>query len=120
MFIENELSKLKFYDMFCGSSGQLGPNIPLFKTKIVRPFSIPPNVDGSSALADIAPTHSSVFSLQKNGSQFATVTFDPLASVGVFNGVETLFDVDDVFAVVSPPTTDDTLAGVWFTIMGKL
>lgn len=76
------------------------------------------NLDESVANADTAATASTVFSLKKNGTEFATATFAAAGTTGTFvNAADTTFAAGDVLTMVAP-TRDDTLANIAFTIVG--
>lgn len=83
-------------------------------------YSFPVNMVDSFAVVDIAPTATTVFSLSKNGVQFAIITFDVGTTIGVFAGASTSFSVGDVFAVTAPGVVDATLKGVWISLKGLL
>lgn len=75
----------------------------------------------SSANADVAATGSSVFSIKKNGTQFATMTFAPSSATGVFAcASDTVLhgDSGDVLTIVAPSPRDATLSGVAGTLVG--
>lgn len=78
----------------------------------------PQNLTASRATADVAATASAVFSLQKNGVEFATITFAMGATTGTFVcAADTTFSAGDIFTVVAPNPRDTTLAGVALTIV---
>jgi len=91
-------------------------------TKIITilPYSFPANMVGSFAVVDIAPTATAVFSLSKNGVQFANITVDVGTTDGRFAGAPTSFSVGDAFTVTSPGVVDATLKGVWVSLKGVL
>lgn len=72
----------------------------------------------SVANADTAATAETVFSLKKNGTEFATVTFAAADTTATYvNVADTDFASGDVLTLVAP-TRDDTLANIAFTIVG--
>lgn len=73
----------------------------------------------SAAGAEIAATGSSVFSITKNGTQFATITFAASSAVGVFAcAADVSFTTGDVLRIIAPAVRDATLSGVAATIIG--
>jgi hypothetical protein len=73
----------------------------------------------SAAGAEVAATATSVFSITKNGTQFATLTFAVASAVGVFAcASDTTFTVGDVLRIIAPSPRDATLSGVAATIIG--
>jgi hypothetical protein len=119
MFVENEIQNLKFYDMFGGST-RINSNDIIFKFVCVRKFSLLNNVDGSMAIIDELTTSPFVVSLQKNGYQFATITFNSNSQAGVFEGIPVSFEIGDILSVVAPVLYESTNSGIWFTISGVL
>jgi hypothetical protein len=72
----------------------------------------------SAADADTSATAETVFSLKKNGAEFATITFAASGSTGSFVcAADTDFASGDVLTLIAP-TRDDTLSDIAFTIVG--
>lgn len=85
----------------------------------------PPNVTfradmvDSVAGAEVAATADAVFSLTKNGAQFATLTFAAGSASGVIAcAADTAFAPGDVLRVIAPNPRDATLSGVAATFIG--
>lgn len=73
----------------------------------------------SRAGAEVAATANAVFSLTKNGTQFATLTFAASSAAGVIAcPVDTSFTTGDVLRVIAPNPRDATLSGVAATFIG--
>ncbi len=73
----------------------------------------------SQAKAGTPATATAVFSLQKNGVQFGTLTFAASAASGVFaSSSGASFAAGDVLTVVAPNPRDATLANLAFTLTG--
>jgi hypothetical protein len=71
---------------------------------------------GSSyASALVAATAETVISVQKNGTQFATITFEAGSTEGVVVGATT-FAAEDVLTIVAPASADATLASISITL----
>jgi len=73
----------------------------------------------STAKADVAAAASAVFSIRKNGVQFATMTFALGATSATFVcASDTAFAAGDIFTIIAPDPRDATLAGVAATLVG--
>ena len=109
----------KIYDIAGGVDGMPVGNTTIATFRLARPISFPSNLTGSVAVANVASTGISVFSVQKNGTQFATLTFNASAT-GVFAGTATSFSSGDSLSIVTPASQNATLSGVFFTLSGTL
>ena len=91
----------------------------LLRLKATRAFSLPDGAAGSNAEARVAATGTAIFSLQKNGSEVATITFSA-GTAGSFaqSGVKS-FAEDDVLTLVGPATADATLADIGVLLKGE-
>ena len=89
-----------------------------FRTLFADSVTFPEDLAGSVAVARVAATGEAVFSLRKNGAEFATITFDG-ADSGVFAGSGVVFVAGDIMTIVAPDPRDDTLAGLLFNIAGN-
>lgn len=70
------------------------------------------NIPGSSSNA--------VFSIRKNGTEFATITFAPSTNDGVFSQTgDTSFAVDDILTVLAPNPANANLAELSVVIAGE-
>jgi hypothetical protein len=102
------------------------PGSPPFASQLIfraiptRACAFAAGLSLSSATAVTAATGSTVFSLQKNGSQFGTVTFAAASSSGTFAAASsTSFNgTTDALSVVGPATPDATLANIGVVIAG--
>jgi len=73
----------------------------------------------SAAGAEVAATASAVFSITKNGTQFATLTFGAASAVGVYAcAADTFFAANDVLRIIAPNPRDATLSGVAACLVG--
>lgn len=69
--------------------------------------------------AKVAATATAVYSIKKNGTQFATVTFNagnPVATIAC--PTQTVFAVGDEYEMIAPNPRDETLSGVSINIQG--
>lgn len=81
--------------------------------------TFPVGITDSHASAEVASTNVAVFSFKKNGVEFATLTFNPGNSTGVWScPVETTFNLGDVLTHHAPAVRDPTLSGVGGNLVG--
>lgn len=81
--------------------------------------TFPANLEDSQAGAEVAATADAVFSITKNGVEFATLTFPAASAEGVFDcDSDTTFESGDVLRVIAPTPRDATLSGVAATLVG--
>lgn len=99
------------------SSGLPGNNETLVRYEIPDAITFPAGMTLSLASSDVAATASAVFSVQKNGVTFATITFAAAASDGTFiAATPTTFAAGDLLTVIAPTPQDATLSGVSITL----
>lgn len=72
----------------------------------------------AKAIEDTATTADAVFSIRRNGVQFATLTFPVGDADGVFAGAAATFEIGDVGSVVAPSPRNATLRSVAITLAG--
>ena len=85
-----------------------------------RAFTFPANAPNSTGTSSANATGNTIYSMNKNGSAFATIQFNAggvtytwtQASDATFNGTT------DVFSVTGPATADATLANVGIILQG--
>jgi len=81
--------------------------------------TFPAGLTESQAGAEVAASADAVFSITKNGVEFATLTFPAGDSTGVFAcATDTTFESGDVLRVIAPSPRDATLSGVAATLVG--
>jgi hypothetical protein len=99
------------------------PGIPLLSSEwlfghkfdVAVTFAL--NLAGSQAAAGGAATGSPVISLQKNGVQFATLTYT--GTTGTFSGSQTSFAIGDLLEAVAPASPDATLSHLSITLFAS-
>ena len=80
---------------------------------------MPVGLSGSHGTAATGATVTTTFNIQKNGANVGTMVFAPSAAAATFTmNSATLFNADDVLALVAPATPDATLANLAWTITG--
>lgn len=90
----------------------------LYSFEAPTPFVFEQGMTDSVASATSGATADAVVSLQKNGVEFATITYAAGSSVGVYACAAIVaFDTADVFDVIAPAVSDATLANMRMTIV---
>lgn len=79
---------------------------------VERPIRFAASMVPSTAVGRVESTGTVVWSIQKNGTQFATVTFNSTSHNGVYSSAGASFAVNDVLSVVTSGSVDATLADV--------
>lgn len=92
-------------------------NEVLFAHSVDVAVIFPANFASSVAKALTAPTGSPVFSLQKNGVEFGTLTYS--GGTGTFVSPETSFVPGDVLTLVAPTSPDATIAHLAITLFAQ-
>lgn len=114
------LSTSQIYDIPGGIAGLPPIDAQVLAYYFPRPVEFPLDLAGSVAKVTSNATASTVFSIQKDGVQFATITFAPADPIGQFSGALTSFSAGEMLTVVAPSTQDTTLQGLYFTLTGTL
>lgn len=76
------------------------------------------NLAPSLASCGVNATSSSVYSVKKNGTQFATITFTSSGASGTISSSGTVFVAGDILTIVAPASPDATLANVGILLSG--
>jgi len=106
------------YDIAIDVPGRPGSGATLGKWVAPSLVTFRAGLSESVADADAAATAETVFSLRKNGVEFATITFAASDATATFVcATDTDFTSGDVLTLVAP-TRDDTLSDIAFTIVG--
>jgi hypothetical protein len=106
------------YDIGC-FVGQYTTVQTLALIALERSVRFAANMVPSTAACGVAPTGSVVFSIQKNGIQFATVTFSSSTTTGVYSStLGSTFVAGDILTIVAPVTVDSTMANIGFLLSG--
>lgn len=108
-----------FMDINVSIGGRTFVDELLYQLKTVTPFSLPPSLTGSYAIANIGPEASTIFSFRKNGVEFATAEFT--TTTGSYTSASgASFALGDVFTIHGPTNPDATLADISFTLKGRI
>jgi hypothetical protein len=108
------------YDILCGIVGKPANGEVVLLFVAPRAFRIPANATGSRLKAGAAATGSSVFSIQKNGSEFLTASVAASGTTATFAGSQTDVAAGDVLRIVAPTSADATLADIAITLAATL
>lgn len=92
----------------------------VFRMEAVRGFTITDGAPNSTGEARVASTGNVAFSIKKNGTQFATVTFNiSAAGVWAFDAAsDEVFVAGDTITFIAPATADATLEDISIFIKG--
>lgn len=109
------------YDVDYSVAGAPAGSATVPLKKFTRAVSFLSNFGGSQGTCETNPTSTATYTVQKNGSTVGTVA---ISTGGAFTfatsgGAAVSFAIGDVLTVITP-ATDPTLAGVSFTLAGKL
>ena len=109
------------YDIAGSILGKPTASAVVMRFVAVRPFSMPVSLTSSLAKAGLVATATAILSIQKNGVQFATITFTAAQATATFTAASaTGFVAGDILTVVAPGTVDATLGDVEFTFVTTL
>lgn len=106
------------YDLIWYDNGRPIDSEVLVEAPFALQVQFPANMQGSVGKASVAATANAVFSIQKNGVQFATMTFAAGSTSATFAGTATSFVSGDELKVVAPSSQDATLSQVRATFTG--
>jgi hypothetical protein len=108
------------YDLGMFYSGKPTSAQEIFRMEAVRGFTIEDGAPNSTGEARVASTGSVDFSIKRNGTQFATVTFNISASgTWAFDAAaDEVFSAGDTLTIIAPATADATLEDIAIFIKG--
>ena len=107
------------YDVALWASSRPDSGEHALKVAIPTAVTFYTNLSDSAAKCGTAASADAVFSIQKNGSQFATLTFHNGSSTGVFTNVaDVVFAAGDLLGIIAPNPRDATLADISVTLTG--
>lgn len=106
------------YDIGASYGGKTSSGEFLIRFPFTRTIVYGVDMPGSYAKADIVATSSTVFKMQKEGTQFGTITFGVGSKTGTFSGEAKTFSAGEVFVITCPETPDATLAEIGLSIAG--
>lgn len=98
------------------TSGIPSANLIVQRWLAENPITFPAGAVGSVGYAETTATASTVYSIRKNGVQFATMTFGIGLTEATFFGAATVLNPGDELTVVAPASPDATLANIAWAI----
>ena len=118
--IETDTAQQPPYDLGFFYSGKPTNSQEVFRMEAVRDWTHPDPGTGSTGEARVASTGNVAFSVKRNGTQYATVTFNISASgTWAFDAAsDEAFSAGDTLTVVAPATADATLEDIAIFIKG--
>ena len=107
------------YDIGGTYEAKPGASLTLMKFKMVRTVTYQAGMPSSQMVAGVAATAQTIFSIKKNGVEFATATFSAAGTTAtVTSATETIFSAGDTISIVAPASPDATLASLGWAIAG--
>lgn len=92
----------------------------LLRFPLPRTVAFPINMVSSQMIASIAATAETIFSIQKNGVEFATATFAIAGTIATFAAVASApFAAGDILTIVAPATADATLGNLGWSLVAS-
>jgi hypothetical protein len=105
------------YDIGGGMPGSPQANEVVLGYVAPRPFTLPAGASASRAQCITSATATTVFSIQRDGSTWGTITFPPDGIVGTFIASAAVpFVAGERLTVVAPDPADATLADLFITL----
>ena len=108
------------YDIGLFFPGQYVGNQIVLLLPLERAVQFAPNFSPSVAACGVNPTASSVFTINRNDTQVATLTFASSGAASFVSLSGASFNPGDVLTIVGPPTPDATLADIGVTLSGTV
>lgn len=109
------------YDVGTYIKGKPSAGTALMIFESARSFSLPVNLAGSVASAEIQATAAATFTILVNDVQVGSFTFAAGSSVATFTAAAKVsLNSGDILIIKAPSTSDDTLSGLRFTLAGTV
>lgn len=107
------------YDVAFSLTGKPLVGELLFAHVFASEVTFPAGLTGSLSILGTATTDEAIFSLTKNGVEFATLTFAAAGTSGTFVAAsETVFEDGDILRLFAPDPQDATLSNFMMTLTG--
>lgn len=89
----------------------------LWRYTALEPFTLPEDLAGSEVDSEVAADDESEFTILKNGSPVATITFAAAATTATFvAAADVSFAIGDIITLAAPTPQDATLANINFSL----
>lgn len=82
----------------------------------IAPYALTLSGANSSAKAGVVATASTVFTINKNGTQIGTITFAASGDTGTISITSTSVAAGDLITIVGPATADTSLSNIAFLL----
>lgn len=107
------------YDIGGSFSGSPTDGAVILRLPVSRAIRFLSGMSLSKGVAGTGATATATFSIKKNGTEFATMSFAGSANVATFTcATTTNFAAGDILTLVAPATADATLADLGFSLSG--
>ena len=106
------------YDIGSSVLGKPTASVVVLRFRAARPFTVV--TTGHQAIADIAATSSTVFTIAKNNTTIGNASFASGATTATVTVASTSFAAGDKLIITAPAGVDATLADIDFTLVAKL
>src|SRR5208337_2419935 len=108
------------FDVNVFTAGVNTNNQRMWRQQILRACKFPASATNSKAEGRVASTGTVVYTISKNGSGFATITFTASATGVWAQASDATFAAGDLLEVDAPAVADGTLADVSINLWGYL
>lgn len=113
-------TSLGVYDISLYAQDLLVENEQIFRILAARPFTIPVDVPGSSAVARVAANTGQVISIRKNGTQVGTIEWSASETEGVFTvSGDVVFNEGDLLSFDISGAPDTALRDISISIAAR-
>lgn len=106
------------YDIGCFFPGLYAASQVVLLLPLERTVRFATNFAPSQAACGTNPTSDSVFTVNQNGTQVATITIATTGAATFSSGSGAVFNAGDVLTIVAPSSADPTLANVGILLSG--
>ena len=108
------------YDLAGACIGKPTASTAIMRFVAVRPFILPVSLAGTVGSSSSAPTASTQYPIQKNGTQVGVMIFGTTGAATFSFSTAQTFAIGDVLTVVAPAVLDATHANFQFTFVATL
>lgn len=120
-YVNSVLSSGSIYDIAVYYVGSPTSLTSILKIALARALKLPVGLTGSVALAAVAATTTTIFTIKKNSTVIGTITFASGSDTGVISFTsEVSFAVGNVLEILAPELPDDTLSDITITLIPQL
>jgi|GEM_PF-5275393 len=106
------------YDIGLSYMGKPAVDAVLLRYPFPRVVQFDYDMGNSQGIAGVAATGETVFSIKKDGVEFATATFAAEEDTATFSGETVIFSPGEILTLVAPDPQDGTLENLGFSLTG--